>query len=511
MKNIYWILIIAVAFVVGVYLGQQKSSITASMIKAEDSTVTNQLVTQNDQTKKLTTNRPVISQAHNKDGASSTADIFEKIDQVLHRLDVEPEDRKLMIELYSLVNKLSLIELDSLISTLNDKSEAHQDMLTQLITGQLIELDPRKALSFARQFNSMPENDHYLAMIKSAIAKKDPEYGFELFLEDINASNSETKFSVNSALINELAKHDLNRLMDSLLRYTNQGVDINNSLWGLSSGLKSSDEFSELFDQLRKLDDLTLLDSTIINWVDISAADLFNKLNDIDDTNERKLLSEKAYSYWLMKDPESAADNLLMQGENKNEILADIVQRWPEDQAKKGLLWLSRQQDIDINSYKIELLDDLIYSKPDFVQAHLDEIELDKDKEAAFHLKLYLQLKDRSSNKAEQFLDGLPSKNDVIALIEKESDTPKESTSKVNYRDAINKAFNNYYNYKEAKAFAVAIDSEGKFAWSFRVNKPNQKMANQSALESCERYRLRANVTSACTIYAEGDVLLFDL
>jgi len=511
LKNIYWMLIIAVTFVIGVYLGQQKSNIAYLMTKAEDNTVTNQLVTQSNQTKELTSNRPVISQAHNQDGASSTAEIFEKIDQVLHSLEVEPEDRKLMIELYSLVNKLSLIELDSLILTLNDKSKIHRDMLARLITGQLIELDPRKALSFARQFNSMPDNDYYLALIKSAIAKKDPEYGFELFLEDINASNSETKLSVNSALINELAKHDLNRLMNSLLQYKNQGVDINNSLWGLSNDLKSSDEFSELFDQLRRLDDLTLLDSAIIKWVDISAADLFNKLNDIDDANERKVLIEKAQSYWLMKDPESAADSLLMQGKNKKEILADIVQRWPEDQAKKGLLWLSRQQGIDINSYKIELLDDLIYSKPDFVQAHLDEIELDKDKEAAFHLKLYLQLKARSSNKAEQFLDGLPSKSDVIALIEKESDVPKESTSKVNYRDAIDKAFNNYYNYKEAKAFAVAIDSESEFAWSFRVNKANQSMANKSALESCERYRLRANVTSACTIYAEGDVLLFDL
>lgn len=504
-------LIIAVTFVVGFYLGQQKSSIGSLVTNAKDNTVTSQLETQNNKTKELTSNRSINSQAHNEDGSSSTTEIFEQIDQLLQSLEAKPEDKKLMIELYSLVNKLSLIELDSLILTLNDKNKTQRNMLAQLIVGQLIELAPRRVLSFARQFNPMPENDYYLAMIKSAITKKDPEYGFELFLEGVNTANSETKFSANSALISELAKHDLNRLMDSLLQYKNQGVDISSSLVGLSMGLKSSDELSNIFDQLKKFDDSKLFDFAMLQWIEISADDLFDKLDDIDDANQRKVLTEKAQRYWLMKDPESAAEALLMQGENKKEILADIIQRWPNDQAEKGLLWLSRQEDIDINSYKIELLDDLIYSKPEFVQAHLDDIVLDEDKQAAFHLKLYNQLKNRSTNQAEQFLDGLSNKNDVVALIEKESETPKESTSTINYRDVIKKAFNNYYNYKEAKAFAVAIDSEGGYAWSYRVNKTNQSMANQSALEGCEKYRLRQNITSACTIYAEGDVLLFEL
>jgi len=504
-------LIIAVTFVVGFYLGQQKSSIDSLVTNAKNNTVTSQPMTQNNKTKELTSNRSINSQAHNEDGSSSATDIFEQIEQVLQSLEAKPEDQKLIIALYSHVNKLSLIELDSLILTLNDKSEEQRKILAQLIVGQLIELAPSKALPFAQQFNPMPENDYYLAMIKAAIAKKDPEYGFELFLEDINAANSETKFSAYSALIGELAKHDLNRLMDSLLQYKNQGVDISSSLFGLSSDLKSSDEFSNLFDQLKHFDDLNLLDSAMMSWIDISADDLFNKLDDIDDVHERKVLIKKAQRYWLMKDPESAANSQLSQAENKREALNDIVQSWPNNKAEQGLLWLSRQEGIDANSYKIELLDDLIYSRPEFVQAHLDDIVLDKDKEAAFHLKLYLQLKDRSSNKAEQFLDGLSNKNDVIALIEKKSDTPKESTPAINYRDAIKKAFNNYYHYKEAKAFAVAIDNESKYVWSYRVNQANQDSANQSALESCEKYRLRENIISACTIYAEGDVQLFEL
>ena len=504
-------LIIAVTFVVGFYLGQQTSSIDSLVENAKNNTVTSQPATQNNKTKELTSNSSIDSQAHNEDDSSSATDIFEQIDQLLQSLEAKPEDQKLIIALYSHVIKLSLIELDSLILTLNDRSEEQRKMLAQLIVGQLIELAPRKALSFAQQFNPMPENDYYLAMIKTAIAKKDPEYGFELFLENINTANSETKFSAYSALIGELAKHDLSRLMDSLLQYKNQGVDISSSLFGLSSGLKSSDELSNLFDQLKKLDDLDLLDSTMMSWIDISPDDLFNKLNDIDDAHERKVLIEQAQRYWLMKDPENAANNRLSQAENKREALDNIVQSWPNDKAEQGLLWLSRQEGIDANSYKIELLDDLIYSRPEFVQAHLNGIELDEGKQAAFHLKLYLQLKDRSSNKAEQFLDGLSNKNDVIALIEKESDTPKESKPATNYRDSIKKAFNNYYNYKEAKAFAVAIDDESKYAWSYSVNQANQDSANQSALESCEKYRLQHNVTSACTIYAEGDVQLFEL
>ena len=427
-------LIIAGTFILGFYLGQQKSSRGSLVANIEVNTSTNQLVAQNSMAKEviaehdLTSNRSIPPQEHNKDGSSRATKILEQIDQLLQSLEAKPEDQKLLIELYSLVSKLSLKELDSLILTLNSKSDAQQKMLARLIVGQLIELAPRKALSFARQFNPMPENGFFMDMIKSAIAKKDPEYGFELFSEGIHTANSETEFSANSALISELAKHDLNRLMDALVQYKNQGVEINSSLWGLSRDLKSSDEFSELFDQLKKLDDLDLLDSAMMRWIDISADDLFDKINGLGDAHERKVLIEKAQRYWLMEDPESAADSLLTQAENKKEALDDIVQNWPNDKAEQGLLWLSRQEDIDVNSYKVELLDDLIYSKPEFVQAHLFDIELDKDKQAAFYLKLYYELKDRSANKAEQFLDGLSNKNDVIALIKKKSDTPEEST-----------------------------------------------------------------------------------
>ena len=248
-----------------------------------------------------------------------------------------------------------------------------------------------------------------------------------------------------------------------------------------------------------------------MTWVDISADDLFNKLNGIDDANERRVLIEKAQRYWLIKDPENAATSLLSQAENKKEALNDILRYWPTDKAEQGLLWLSRQEGIDINNYKIEFLDDLIYLEPEFVQAHLHDIELDEDNEAGFHLKLYHQLKDRSTSKAEQFLDSLSNKADVIALIETKSDEANEPTPTVNYLDEINKAFDNYYHYKEAKAFAVAIDSEGNFAWSYRVNQANQSIANQSALDGCEKYRLRENIAPSCIIYAEGDVRLFEL
>ena len=57
----------------------------------------------------------------------------------------------------------------------------------------------------------------------------------------------------------------------------------------------------------------------------------------------------------------------------------------------------------------------------------------------------------------------------------------------------------------------MAIDSDGEFAWGYRVNEKNQNTANQSALEVCEQYRRQENITSRCTIYAEGDAQLFEL
>ena len=87
-------LIIAVTFVVGFYLGQQKSSIGSLVTNAKDNTGTSQLETQNNKTKELTSNRSINSQAHNEDGSSSTTEIFEQIDQLLQSLEAKPEDKK---------------------------------------------------------------------------------------------------------------------------------------------------------------------------------------------------------------------------------------------------------------------------------------------------------------------------------------------------------------------------------------------------------------------------------
>jgi len=512
LKALYWLLAIAVTFVVGFFLGQQATTISPS---AANTAVSSVVVNSHNTTEHKREND--LAQSSRVAGQTLTADTHKKeiastykeIDKLLVVLTTNPENKKAQLKLHILIDELSLAEVEALILTLERRSSAQRNILAQQIVASLLELAPRKVLSFVEQYNPAPDYRNYINFIKHQLVKKDAEIGFELFEQGVVNANNDTNLSDHFSTISILAKHDSARLLDLLMEYKNQGVGVTTTINLLSYGLETSDEFNTLFDQLRDFDDLTLFDLPMMGWLELSPDDVFDKLTSIENANDRQVLTKKAHSYWMMKDPQAAADKRLSSASNKQKELDEIMRGWPNEKAEQALIWLSQQEGIDNNSYKKELLENLTYSDPSFVQEHLADVTLADNEKAAFYHKIYNGLLQSSSNKAERFLDTLPNKSDVQALITEQS-TPAPNAQR-SYIESINKGFDRYFDYKEPKAFAIAIDDSGEFSWAYSVNRANQENANQIAIEACQEYRSKNSVTNQCKIYAEGDEKLFEL
>jgi hypothetical protein len=311
--------------------------------------------------------------------------------------------------------------------------------------------------------------------------------------------------SKNSRMIQVLAKADLTQLVDTLVKFQDIGANLENSLHGLAYDLKTNEEHLSLFNELRRLNDMSILSSVLINWMKISPDAVFERLNEIEDSAERKKLSDSAFHFWMMNKPEMAADHHLANASNKLEMLKNIMRLWPDKKASDALNWISSQSDIDNNRHKINYLKDLSRTDPNFVKSHLSDINLNGDETIDFYKSLYNGFKRKSSADAEQFLSALPFKDEILGK------TPEKTAPADGYTAAINKGFRRYFDFKHEKSFALAIGDNGAYAYSYYVNKASQSEASQLAMRGCEVRRHKQNITNKCKIYAEGDVTLFNL
>jgi len=510
MKVSNWIVIATVTltttFFIGYITGQQLTLKSSEIVDLKNNSITNAPSVNTlsaVETQSNTATIPSSNPTHNS--PRTMEDIFAEIDKLLIMIDERPNQSSLMIKLFAILEPLSADELIALAPSLENKKESQLKILNQIIIAQLIEKAPDKALAFAQRYNPMPDSPYYLAVIKAQIAEKIPKLGFEYLDQTLALANEDTDLSENSILINALAKADLKQLVRSLAKFQDKGVKLENSLSSLAYGLETNDEHLSLFNELRQLNDMSILSSVINNWIKISPQAVFDRLNEIQDIAERKKLTDSAFHYWMYDKPEAAADYHLARTSNKRDMLKEIMQTWPSKKASSALTWISAQSNIDTNRYKIDYLNRLSYSDPKFVQSNLYDINLNDQEKIGFYQRLYKGFKNKSSADAEQFLNTLAFKDEVLGIsTEEEQPTDNRVTR-------INQAFSKYFDFKYAKAFALATDDDGDYAYSYVVNKPSQHEANQLALSGCEQRRHKHKVDNECQIYAEGDVTIFNL
>ena len=518
MKAGYWIVIVvvtsAIAFTVGRGIGSGFGSSTGQEVTPNTNEGVNVKSTPNNQ--KSSSNKTMTSYvdsniADNSPSKSSESsprsmeDIVVEVGELLANIEENPREATSILRLVAFLERLTIEELLALAPLFENSSESQRSQLISMITAQIIEKDPGQALAFAQRYNPMPDFPMYLPLIKAQIAEKRPDLGFEYLNQMLNLAPEDIDLNAHSALLNVLAKEDLTLLIDTLAQFKEMGADLENSFNLMGYELETSEEYLNLFNELRRLDDMSILHSVMINWAKTSPTDVLEHLNQIEDNAERKELSRTVFYSWMRNSPEIAADYFLAKTGNKVETLKDIMRAWPEDRASDALVWVSSQSNIDANRYKIEYLRNLSFLKPNFVQDNLANINLNKDEEIAFYRNLYNGFKRKSSVDAAQFLNTTAFKDEILGVA-----AEKENSSE-NRVDKINQVFNKYFDFKYKKAFALALGANGTYAYSYVVNKPSQNEANQLALTRCEKYRYRHNVDNACEIYAEGDVKMFNL
>lgn len=510
MKVSYWIVIIigtsTIAFALGRVTGQQ---LTLELDEVVDSKNMS-----NDRESSLDAMNTLNVQSNTADELSSNSthsfprlmkDIVVELGDLLVKIEENPKQTSFVITLVAMLEALSTEELLALAPLLENSNEFQRNKLNQIIIAQLVEKAPDKALAFAQRYNPMPDSPYYLAAIKAQIAEKKPELGFEYLNQMLDLAYEDIDLSANATLLNTLAKADLTQLVDTLGKFQDIGINLESSLNSISYGLETSAEHLSLFNEFRRLDDMSILSSVLFDWIKISPAAVFERLNQIEDIAEREKLSNSAFHYWMYDTPEVAADHHLANASNKLTMLKHIMRIWPDDKASDALVWISAQSNIDTNRYKIDYLHELSYSEPKFVQSHIADVNLDEDEKIAFYYNLYNGLKRNSSEDAEQFLNTLPSKDEVLNIAAGKENSGDNRIAK------INTSFNKYFDFKYDKAFALATGDNGAYAYAYVVNKPSQNEANLLALSQCEKYRHKHNVNSKCKIYAEGDVRMFNL
>jgi hypothetical protein len=505
-----WIVIITVtfatAFTIGYVTGQQLTLKSDDVVDLNNLSITREPSANTPSDLDTQSNAAAIPSSNPTHNSLRTMDdILDEIDKLLVIIDENPNQRSSVVKLLTILEALSADELTALAPSLKNKNQSQRKLLSQMIITQLLEQAPDKALAFAQRYNPMPDSPYYLAAIKTQIAEKIPELGFEYLNQMLALANEDTDLSKNSSLIQVLAKADLKQLVRTLAKFQDSGVKLENSLSSIAYGLKTDDENLRLFNELRQLNDMSILTSVLFNWVKISPAAVFERINEIEDIAERKRLSDSTFHYWMYDTPEAAADHHLASASNKLQMLKKIMQIWPNKKASDALIWISAQSDIDTNRYKIDYLNKLSYLEPKFVQSHLTDISLNDDEKVDFYQSLYNGFNRKSSDDAEKFLNTLPFKDEVLGI------TTEKETPVDNRITKINKAFSQYFDFKYDKAFALAIGDNGAYDYSYVVNKPSQNEANQLALSRCEQRRHKRNLTNKCKIYAEGDVIIFNL
>ena len=73
----------------------------------------------------------------------------------------------------------------------------------------------------------------------------------------------------------------------------------------------------------------------------------------------------------------------------------------------------------------------------------------------------------------------------------------------------FDRAYDDYKQMPDFKAFALAKDAQGNWAYGYGNNQKNQAEANSQAMDECQKRVAIFKVTEECRLYAEGDFIIY--
>jgi hypothetical protein len=77
--------------------------------------------------------------------------------------------------------------------------------------------------------------------------------------------------------------------------------------------------------------------------------------------------------------------------------------------------------------------------------------------------------------------------------------------TRVGTAETLEEAIATYRAADEKKAFALAVDEQGRRRWGAQYGGPNQDRAVSDAMEECQRSARASGVTAQCFLFAVGE------
>ena len=77
------------------------------------------------------------------------------------------------------------------------------------------------------------------------------------------------------------------------------------------------------------------------------------------------------------------------------------------------------------------------------------------------------------------------------------------------FDEVFETAYNDYKIMPDYKAFALAKDTDGHWAYGYGQNHPNQAEANTQAMIECQKRVSIFKVNEKCRLYAEGEMIIY--
>ena len=410
MKRIFtWLCSVCIAFMLGFWLNASLSATADSFEPHSDN----------------------VSEVENKTAHKESVDI-----DVTNRAHISvktSEPIKVDIDLWLREKRrLSLKETGAFITLISEMNEAsvikalsdwdvsaisieNAVLLSSMVT-RLVELNPNRAVNFASNLEGNPE---FKMQIKVSVianwANQAPAEALSWFInQNTDAQTPSLQNSVFAMLIfQEMAKKDVFNAINSisLLKSDNQRRLAFN---GIFSALETSSDFINILPVVEDQNDKQIERSHLQQWARNDVEGVKTWVASLEDNSETREIKKEIFNNYFHVAPIEAASWYVAQSVDENyktdvEHAADLIASIePQD----ALEWVQRQTGIDTQRAIMNVLYRSARNHPEFVENKLSLVH-DQKSQIEIALFVYRSYEDKSSERAERFLDGLAYKTEI--------------------------------------------------------------------------------------------------
>ena len=329
-------------------------------------------------------------------------------------------DMAAFAESYLLVKNLNEEELVEALSQLQGNINSPTNIMPlMLIIGQYAEVNPESAMAFYENNITSPQSKAMaLSGIYSSWSKTDPEGAYEWFQKKRNNDNSDGLMDKSSLgliyIFQGLAKKDLSSTIEKFKDLNNSRLSTQMATSGIASSLREKDDFIEVVNKTSSMEDKSLRNMAIQNWVMKNPNEATNWIDSLKDEKEKKILNKQVLSSWMDNDPQNAATWYISKADEKDKQSAvdNIIQHWSFRNPKATMEWIKNQEGIDSKESIKNLFNSALYINPEYVADNLGEIT-DKKIKKELSQKVYTQLQTQNREKAKEFLENSPFRGDL--------------------------------------------------------------------------------------------------